>query len=361
MNYPLITVEETDLIDGYWSTLVEREGLRFRAKDSWDTTKRSWPVLSVLWPEAEVLQQVEHKPEWEAILRVAPDALVSLHCTRSWVRVVAAANDQATASGLIEQARQAVPRPRAKQDGIDVRFWYLTNQGPQNVSRVLAAPDWESIRGNYAPRVAEHLTRAATSFVPSHGGQIILWHGKAGTGKTWALRALLREWKSWCSAEYVLDPENLFGEHSAYLVQMLLGDAPAGSSKRERWKLLILEDTGELVSEDAKDRSGHGLSRLLNLADGFIGQGLRVLVLITTNEELHRLHPAVSRPGRAASVVQFTELPAAQASEWLRARDLAPTDSPMTLADLYARMEEFEHGEPVARPVVGFARREGAA
>ncbi len=359
MNSPLIAVEEDDVIDGYWSLIAEKEGLRFRANDSWDTSRRPWPILSALWSDAEVLRQVEHKPEWTAILRVAPDALVHLHCQRAWVRVAACASDQAVASGLVEQARQAVPRPKAKADGIDVRFWYLTSSGPQNVRRVLAAPAWDAIRGNYAPRVAEHLTRAATSFVPSHGGQIILWHGKAGTGKTWALRALLREWRAWCSAEYVLDPENLFGEHSAYLVQMLLGavaTAPKGTSTRERWKLLILEDTGELVSEDAKARSGHGLSRLLNLADGFIGQGLRVLVLITTNEELHHLHPAVSRPGRAASVVQFTELPVAQANEWLRARDLAGTDSQMTLADLYARMEQFEDADPVAVRPVGFAR-----
>ena len=52
---------------------------------------------------------------------------------------------------------------------------------------------------------------------------------------------------------------------------------------RERgWRLLVLEDTGELLTPDAKTVIGQGLSRFLNVVDGLIGQGLRVLVLVTT-------------------------------------------------------------------------------
>jgi hypothetical protein len=52
---------------------------------------------------------------------------------------------------------------------------------------------------------------------------------------------------------------------------------------------------------DAKEQAGQGLSRFLNVVDSIIGQGLRVLILVTTNEPLRRLHPAVSRPGRCAA------------------------------------------------------------
>jgi ATP-dependent 26S proteasome regulatory subunit len=72
--------------------------------------------------------------------------------------------------------------------------------------------------------------------------------------------------------------------------------------------MLVLEDTGELLSIDAKERAGQGLSRLLNAVDGLLGQGSRVLLLITTNEELGALHPAVTRPGRCASQVEFFPL-----------------------------------------------------
>jgi len=36
----------------------------------------------------------------------------------------------------------------------------------------------------------------------------------------------------------------------------------------------------------------------MDVAIGMLGQGRKVLVAITTNEDLRQLHPAVVRPGR---------------------------------------------------------------
>lgn len=46
----------------------------------------------------------------------------------------------------------------------------------------------------------------------------------------------------------------------------------------KRWRLLVLEDCGEFLRADAKQEMGQGLSRLLNLTDGLLGQGLNLLV-----------------------------------------------------------------------------------
>ena len=43
-------------------------------------------------------------------------------------------------------------------------------------------------------------------------GQLLLWHGEPGTGKTYALRALAWEWRAWCRFHYVTDPERFFNE-----------------------------------------------------------------------------------------------------------------------------------------------------
>src|SRR6266542_3240215 len=84
---------------------------------------------------------------------------------------------------------------------------------------------------------------------------------------------------------------------------------------------LIMEDADEFLSVDAKQRQGQAMSRLLNMADGLIGQGLNLLLLITTNEPLGRIHHAVSRRGRCLADVEFTELSVAEASEWLKDND----------------------------------------
>jgi hypothetical protein len=120
---------------------------------------------------------------------------------------------------------------------------------------------------------------------------------------------------------------------------------PAGGEQRAeaRWRLLILEDTGELLAADARMQAGQGLSRFLNVVDGLIGQGLRILVLVTTNEELGALHPAISRPGRCAANVLFRQIPVDQANAWLREQGQEATVSePVTLAALYAVAEGWD-------------------
>ena len=54
--------------------------------------------------------------------------------------------------------------------------------------------------------------------------------------------------------------------------------APRNDSPQ--WRVLVIEDADELLREDAKSRVGQVLSRLLNLGDGILGQGLRVIVLM---------------------------------------------------------------------------------
>ena len=63
-----------------------------------------------------------------------------------------------------------------------------------------------------------------------------------------------------------------------------------------------------------------------------LGQGRKVLVAITTNEDLRQLHPAVVRPGRCLAHIEIGPLAPAEASAWLG----RPVAGPLTLAELYA-------------------------
>lgn len=251
---------------------------------------------------------------------------------------------------------------------LPVRFWTCAQYGPSSFVRTIHVPALAEIQENYPPPVREQLERLTAATLTRHNnGQLILWHGSPGTGKTYALRALGWAWRDWCDVEYVIDPDVFFGSRADYMVEVLLdggevsielGDGHSitrGNAAHEsgRWRLLVLEDTGELLSADAKERTGQGLSRLLNLVDGIVGQGMRLLVLVTTNEPLRRLHPAVSRPGRCAARVEFVPFCAAAAADWLAARGaFADVHSRTTLAELFAQVRGQEP-DPV--PTVGFA------
>jgi ATP-dependent 26S proteasome regulatory subunit len=98
----------------------------------------------------------------------------------------------------------------------------------------------------------------------------------------------------------------------------------------------VIEDADELLRADAKRAAGQSLSRLLNLADGFIGRGLRTLVMITTNEPVGRLHAAVVRPGRCLAEIEFPALSPVEASALLG----RPVDRELTLAEVFERRGE---------------------
>jgi hypothetical protein len=296
------------------------------------------------------------------------DALVLVGRHGNHVYSSVAANDHDRIEAIFARLQKELPPPdpSAKHE-VTVTFWTYSRHGPQQSYRSIGVPEWDAISANYATPTRERLDAIMRGFTPAHGGQLVLWRGEAGTGKTFALRALAWEWRDWCEFHYIVDPDSFFGEHADYLMAVLMeegspmihmqrairsgelgiggfnvfaGDDEEEDEDRRAWRVLVLEDTGELLSAQARVAVGQGLSRFLNVVDGLIGQGLRVLVLVTTNEEIKTFHPAVARPGRAAANIEFAPLSDAEAREWLEGRGVdEPPAAPATIASLYAQAE----------------------
>jgi hypothetical protein len=242
---------------------------------------------------------------------------------------------------LRDATEDAVEPPKPNDTRALIGFWHLTDHGPRRVERMLPAAPWAQIRRNYSSEAGASLERLLTVDPGRLSGRLLLLHGPPGTGKTTAVRAVAHAWRSWCQVDFVVDPERLLSS-TQYLLRVALSSDPdpsdetADTTSPPRFRLLVLEDCDELVQGDAKQRTGQGLARLLNLTDGLIGQGLRLLVCLTTNEQLSQLHPAIIRPGRCLAQIHVGALPPDEAAAWLGSAEGVDRRG-VTLAELYAR------------------------
>lgn len=316
---------------------------RYSCSASWvcSIPLETFPATGSGW--TSIAGEIDEDPLVSSAVTVARDNLghllvVRREFERLTCRTYAHTADDARS--LLDAVRLLLPVSATVDGTVPVTFWSTNGQHVHRLSRRIVVPSWAAVRDNYTVQTRRQLEALIARKPIDSGGKLILWHGAPGSGKTWALRALLSEWGSCFSGQYILDPERFFGEPATYMMSVLMDhDEETGddSGQSDRWRLLMVEDVGELLGSDARLQTGQGLARLLNLCDGLVGQGLRVLVLLTTNEELGHLHPAVVRRGRCIANVRFDRLSAKESAAWTDSHGVhVDFDKPVVLADLFA-------------------------
>lgn len=339
-----------------WQRIIARRELNYFRNIAITTeAKLSEVPLTILF-------QFNYEHQTSTIFDIETDAAALIECSNGNTSVSIAAHSNEKLEEIAEKFFGWLPTKEISKDEVRVKFWFNTTGGPNNYTRKITTPQWQAISENY-PDSTNKLLSDLMEYTPDEeSGKLIIWRGQPGTGKTFALRALSNEWKSWCSVHYILDPES-FLDDGSYLYQVALGgdsfiyededEMPySRRNKDTKWRLVILEDTGEVLAKDAKDRQGQRLARLLNVCDGLLGQGSKVMVMISTNEEVGGMHEAVLRPGRCLAEIEFKAFNKQAAKIWLDNHKpegmVCNVGSEQTLARMYAKIAGKDIEESVA-------------
>lgn len=165
---------------------------------------------------------------------------------------------------------------------------------------------------------------------PSDKG-IILLHGDAGTGKTSYIKYLTK---------LIENKEILFIPPS--MAEMLSEPSIIPFLMEHKNSILIIEDAERVISDRELHGSSAGVSNILNLTDGILGDCLNIQIIATFNMKKEKIDQALLRKGRLIVEHKFTNLSVENTNRLLKHlnKDYV-SDKEMSLSDIYNIDTEF--------------------
>jgi hypothetical protein len=203
---------------------------------------------------------------------------------------------------------------------------------------------WDSMRVNYSEINQSVLSDLVMNPQKFEAGRLIIFYGEPGTGKTWFIRSLVREWYSKYLPIVVQDVESFMSDETYYLNLLQQSDSVNPDNKAP---LIILEDAGQSLIRKG-DYGVVPIQRLLNRTDGLCVGDRNATFLITFNEDIGDIDAAVLREGRCRASIEFHPLPVSEAHAWLLARNRSDltelVTAPTSIAQLFGMLRN--HGGP---------------
>jgi hypothetical protein len=172
---------------------------------------------------------------------------------------------------------------------------------------------------------------------------LVLLHGLPGTGKTSYLRHLIRE----TNAHFIYIPTNLLENINEPSFLPFIS--------RLKGAVIILEDCEDLLRSRSTSSTNSGISVLLNLADGLLGDALRFKIICTFNADTRDLDTAIMRKGRLFCRYEFHCLTYDKTNALLDHIGYEEgSDIPLTLGNIFKYRQRNNDMEQQRR--VGFQR-----
>lgn len=158
-----------------------------------------------------------------------------------------------------------------------------------------------------------------------HGKGIILLHGEPGTGKTSYIKYL---------TSLITDKDILFIPPS--MAEILSEPSIIPFLMECKNSILIIEDAERVIGDRETTGSPAGVSNILNLTDGILGDCLSIQIIATFNMKREKIDPALLRKGRLIAEYRFDKLSLNDTEKLLQKlnKNIKPSEG-MCLADIY--------------------------
>jgi SpoVK/Ycf46/Vps4 family AAA+-type ATPase len=159
----------------------------------------------------------------------------------------------------------------------------------------------------------------------NNGKGIILLHGDPGTGKTSYLKYL---------TTLIKEKDILFIPPS--MAEMLSDPSIIPFLMDHKNSILIIEDAERVIADREGNGSPAGVSNILNLTDGILGDCLSIQIVATFNMKREKIDQALLRKGRLIAEHKFSKLTVDESNKLLKhlKKDHEVSEG-MTLADIY--------------------------
>ena len=159
----------------------------------------------------------------------------------------------------------------------------------------------------------------------TNGKGIILLHGDPGTGKTSYIKHL---------TSLIKEKDILFIPPS--MAEMLSEPSIIPFLMDHKNSILIIEDAERVISDREGNGSPAGVSNILNLTDGILGDCLSIQIVATFNMKREKIDQALLRKGRLIAEHKFGKLSVEESNNLLKhlEKDHEVSES-MSLADIY--------------------------
>lgn len=196
--------------------------------------------------------------------------------------------------------------------------------------------DLELNYGKDFKAINDHLVQ----FLNSNDSGLCILNGKPGTGKSTYIKYLL----SILNKKVIYIPPHLINRVAEPdFLNFLLSQNDF---------ILVLEDAEPVVTDRKDGNNSSGVSNLLNLSDGILGDCINSRIITTFNTEITNIDPALLRNGRLKLQYEFSALSIEDSNKLLKHLGIDyETKEKMILSDIYNKNYNNFRKETIVKPI----------